>query len=75
MHDAYISVQYTLLVLLKIEYCDKMTPLTFILPLCSRIPKDCYGHSNWIRHHGLHWILCQTHPHPHQQHHCVSLFM
>ncbi len=45
--------------------------LNFIF-LLSRIPKDCHGNSNWICHYGLHWILCQTHPHPHQQHHCVS---
>lgn len=45
---------------------------SFFYFLVSRIPKDCHGNSNWICHHGLHWILCQTHPHPHQQHHCVS---
>lgn len=49
-----------------------MKSLIYFFPLLSRIPKDCHGNSNWICHHGLHWILCQTHPHPHQQHHCVS---
>ncbi|KAF4075691.1 hypothetical protein AMELA_G00221670 [Ameiurus melas] len=35
----------------------------------ERISEDRYGHSDWVRHHGLYWILRQTHPHPNQQHH------
>lgn len=38
----------------------------------SRIPEDSHGYRYWICHHGLHRFLCQTHSHPHQQHHCVS---
>lgn len=34
------------------------------------VPKDCHSHSYWFQYHGLHWILCQTYPHPNQQHHC-----
>lgn len=41
--------------------------------LSSRIPEDCHGHSDWVCHHGFHWLLRQTHSHPHQQHHCVSI--
>lgn len=39
----------------------------------KRIPEDCYGHSDWVCHHGFHWFFRQTHPHPHQQHHCWRL--
>ena len=34
-----------------------------------RIPKDCYCYRYWIRHYGLHRLLCQIDPHSHQQHH------
>lgn len=39
---------------------------------CCRVSKDCHGYCYWICNHGIHWILCQTDPHSHQQHHCVS---
>ena len=34
-----------------------------------RVPEDCYCHRHRLRDNGLHWILRQAHPHPHQQHH------
>lgn len=37
------------------------------------VPEDLHGHSYWLCHHGLHWILCQTDSYSHQQHHCVSI--
>lgn len=36
----------------------------------KRISEDCNGYSDRICHHGIHRFLRQTHPHPHQQHHC-----
>ena len=31
--------------------------------------EDCHRHRHRVRHHGLHRLLRQAHPHPHQQHH------
>lgn len=41
--------------------------------ISCRIPEDCHGYSDWVCYHGFHWFLRQTHSHPHQQHHCVSI--
>ena len=39
----------------------------------ERVPEDRDCHSHWFRVDGVHRVLCQAHPHPHQQHHCRSL--
>ena len=36
----------------------------------SRVPEDRHRDRHRLCHHGLHRLLCQAHPHPHQQHHC-----
>ena len=33
------------------------------------VSEDCNRHCHWICSDGIHWILCQAHPHSHQQHH------
>merc|ERR1711872_672812 len=30
----------------------------------QRIPEDCHGNRDWIFHHGVHWVLCETHSYP-----------
>lgn len=37
------------------------------------VPEDCSRDGDRIRDHGVHWILRQADPHPHQQYHCVSI--
>ena len=37
-----------------------------------RVPAHCHGNCSRICYHGVHWILCEAHSHPNQQHHCVS---
>ena len=37
-----------------------------------RVSKNRVRHRHRLRHHGIHWLLRQTHPHPNQQHHRVS---
>lgn len=54
------------------------TPFIFLNHLTRvvshfRIPEDCNGHSDRVCHYGVHWFLRQTHSHPHQQYHCVSI--
>ncbi|KAL1441675.1 hypothetical protein MTO96_008397 [Rhipicephalus appendiculatus] len=39
----------------------------------QRVPKDRHGHCHWLCHHGIYWLFCQAHTHPHQQHHCGFL--
>ncbi len=39
-----------------------------------RVPEDCYRHGDWLRAHGLHWLLREACAYPHQQHYCVRLF-
>merc|ERR1711976_641220 len=39
----------------------------------ERIPEDRHRHSYRVWPNGLHWVLCQTHPHPHKQHYCGGL--
>ena len=34
-----------------------------------RVPEDCHRDGDRLRHHGIHRVLRQAHPHPHQQHH------
>lgn len=31
---------------------------------CHRVHSDLQGRRRWFRRHGVHWLLCQTHPHP-----------
>jgi hypothetical protein len=44
-----------------------------ILSLQEGVSEDSHRYGNWLRNHGLHWLLRQAHPHSHQQHHCGSL--
>jgi len=33
------------------------------------VQQDRHRHRDWFRYHGVHRVLRQAHPHPHQQHH------
>ena len=36
--------------------------------ICARILSNLQGSSSWLCSHGLHWILCETNPHPNVRH-------
>ena len=50
-----------------------LAPITVYCLITFRIPEDRASHGRGFRYHGFHRLLCQAHPHPHQQYHCVSL--
>ena len=49
------------------------TLLNWPLLFQCRVPEDCDCDRHWVRHHGIHRLLRQTHSHPHQQHYRRSL--
>ena len=63
----------------KFTYTIKNFPAvfsTYYTVLCVfRIPEDRASHCRGFCHHGIHWLLCQAHPYPHQQYHCVSFIV
>jgi hypothetical protein len=52
----------------KCNYPDRRgMPYESFLADILRVSKDCLRYAHWFSHHGLYWLLCQTHPHPSEQ--------